>query len=103
VLRELAALELAYLFPVAGKFRSGTYDRQIQYRLNGWGRALAARLATGSAGAARADALRLKIGQHLAIEGQRYSSFLSDLDVARQNYGGNLLGAALALPIAVLV
>lgn len=40
VLRELAALELAYLFPVAGKFRSGAYDGQIQYRLNGWGRAL---------------------------------------------------------------
>ena len=39
VLRELAALELVYLFPVAGKFRSGAYDGQIQYRLNGWGRA----------------------------------------------------------------
>ena len=44
VLRELAALELIYLFPIAGKFRSGAYDGQIQYRLNGWGRALAARL-----------------------------------------------------------
>jgi hypothetical protein len=30
VLRELAALELAYLFPVAGKFRSGAYDDQVQ-------------------------------------------------------------------------
>ena len=44
MLRELAALELVYLFPIAGKFRSGAYDGQIQYRLNGWGRALAARL-----------------------------------------------------------
>ena len=42
VLRELAALELIYLFPIAGKFRSGAYDGQIQYRLNGWGRALSA-------------------------------------------------------------
>jgi hypothetical protein len=37
VLRELAALEVAYLFPVAGKFRSGAYDGQVQYRLNGVG------------------------------------------------------------------
>jgi hypothetical protein len=103
VLRELAALELAYLFPVASKFRSGEYDGQIQYRLNGWGRALATRLTAGAAGAACASALGLKIGQHLASEGQRYTSFLSDLDVARQDYCSNRLDAALALPIPVLV
>jgi hypothetical protein len=45
VARDLAALELAYLFPVARKFRSGAYDGQVQYRLNGWGRAVALRLA----------------------------------------------------------
>jgi hypothetical protein len=103
VLRELAALELAYLFPVAGKFRSGEYDGQVQYRLNGWGRALAARLMAGRTGAAQARVLRLKIGRHLASDGWRYRSFLSELDVARQDYVGNLLGAALALPIPVLV
>jgi hypothetical protein len=32
VLRELAALELAYMFPVAGKFRSGGYDGQVHPR-----------------------------------------------------------------------
>lgn len=29
VMRELAALELAYLFPVAGKFRCGRYDARF--------------------------------------------------------------------------
>ncbi len=53
VVRELAALELAYLFPVAGKFRAGRYDGQVQYRLNGWGRSLAGRLVAGRAGAGR--------------------------------------------------
>ena len=62
VLRELAALELVYLFPVAGKFRSGAYDGQIQYRLNGWGRALAARLTAAGAGATHADAYRQELG-----------------------------------------
>jgi len=103
VLRELAALELTYLFPVAGKFRSGEYDGQVQYRLNGWGRALAARLTAGRAGAVQMRVLRQEIGLHLAGEGWRYASFLSELDVARQDYPGNLLEAAMALPIPVLV
>jgi hypothetical protein len=103
VLRELAALELAYLFPIAGKFRSGEYDAQIQYRLNGWGRALAGRFTAGSAGAVRASAYRRTIGLHLASERQRYSSFLRELDVARQDYGENRLAGALALPIPVLI
>jgi len=103
VLRELAALELAYLFPVAGKFRSGEYDGQIQYRLNGWGRALAARLSLGRVGRARADGYRREIGRHLATEHRRYRSFLGELDVARQDYQMNRLDSALALPIPVLV
>ena len=103
MLRELAALELAYLFPVAGKFRSGEYDGQVQYRLNGWGRALAARLTVGRSGAAWASAYQGKIAQHLASDRSRYSSFLSELDVARQDYHGNRLVDALALPIPVLV
>ena len=103
VLRELAALELVYLFPIAGKFRSGAYDGQIQYRLNGWGRALAARLTAAPAGAAQAGAYRQELSAHLAREFERYGSFLSQLDVARQDYGGNRLDEALALPIPVLV
>lgn len=103
VLRELAALELVCLFPVAGKFRSGAYDGQIQYRLNGWGRALAARLTAAVAGAAHAGVYRQELGAHLASEFQRYGSFLSQLDVARQDYRSNLLDEALALPIPVLV
>jgi hypothetical protein len=103
VLRELAALELAYLFPVAGKFRMGTYDGEIQYRLNGWGRGLAARLRAGEAGAARADLYRRAIVQHLSREHQRYRSFLCGLEVGRQDYDGNKLDYALALPIPVLV
>jgi hypothetical protein len=47
-----------YLFPIAGKFRSGQYDGQVQYRLNGWGRALANRLAAGPFGTARAQVLQ---------------------------------------------
>ena len=103
VLRELAALELVYLFPIAGKFRSGTYDGQVQYRLNGWGRALAARLTAAPAGAACADAYRKKLSAHLARESQRYGSFLNQLDVASQDYAGNRLDDALTLPIPVLV
>lgn len=103
VLRELAALELAYLFPVAGKFRAGAYDGQIQYRLNGWGRALAKRLSAGTSGASRANLYQRAIAQHLAHECQRYRSFLGDLDVGRQDYYGNKLDGARALPIPVLV
>lgn len=103
VLRELAALELVYLFPIAGKFRSGGYDGQIQYRLNGWGRALAVRLTAAPAGAAQAGSYRRELRAHLARESRRYASFLSQLDVARQDYAGNRLDDALALPIPVLV
>lgn len=103
VLRELAALELAYLFPVAGKFRAGAYDGQVQYRLNGWGRALAGRLTAGQSGAAWADLYRRAIAQHVGREQQRYRSFLGGLDVGRQSYQGNKLDDALALPIPVLV
>jgi hypothetical protein len=103
VLRELAALELAYLFPVAGKFRAGAYDGQIQYRLNGWGRALAGRLTAGQSGAARAEQYRQAITKHVGHEHQRYRSFLGGLDVGRQDYHGNKLDSALALPIPVLV
>jgi hypothetical protein len=102
-LRELAALELAYLFPVAGKFRAGAYDGQIQYRLNGWGRALAGRLTAGRSGAARADLYRRAIAEHVGREYERYRSFLGGLDVGRQDYDGNKLNAALGLPIPVLV
>jgi hypothetical protein len=102
-LRELAALELVYLFPVASKFRSGAYDGQIQYRLNGWGRALATQLTAAPAGAARASVCQQELSAHLAREYHRYSSFLRQLDVARQTYPGNRLEDALTLPIPVLV
>jgi len=103
VLRELGALELVYLFPIAGKFRSGAYDGQVQYRLNGWGRALAARLTAAPAGAARVGDYRRELNAHLAREFELYRSFLSQLDVARLHYGDDRLAAALALPIPVLV
>ncbi len=103
VMRELAALELAYLFPIAGKFRAGEYDGQVQFRLNGWGRSLAARLAAGRAATVLSEDLRGEIGEHLAVEGERYRAFLRQLDVARQGYDFDLLDAALGLPIPVLV
>lgn len=103
VLRELAALELAYLFPVAGKFRAGAYDGQIQYRLNGWGRALARRLTAGQSGAAWADLYRRAVTEHVRREHQLYRSFLDGMDVGRQGYDGNKLTGAFALPIPVLV
>jgi hypothetical protein len=102
VLRELAALELGYLFPIAGKFRSGAYDGRIQYRLNGWGRALAQRLTGSPGGGAQAGAYSQAISRHIAGERQRYASFLTRLDVSRQHYGGDRLDPALALPIPVL-
>jgi hypothetical protein len=102
VLRELAALELAYLFPIAGKFRSGVYDGQVQYRLNGWGRALAERLTASHFGAPRAAVYRQAVSRRLADHCDRYVSFLAGLDVARQHCGGDQLEAALALPIPVL-
>ena len=103
VLRELAALELAYLFPVAGKFRSGEYDGQVQYRLNGWGRALAARLTEGRTAAARSGEYARKLSAHIDRQRERYGSFLDELDAARQEYRVNLLDDALTLPIPVLV
>jgi len=103
VIRELAALELAYLFPVAGKFRAGRYDGQVQFRLNGWGRSLALRLVAGNAGATLARDLRRGIDGHLAAGRARYESFLRELDVARQEYRGDVLDLALGLPIPVLV
>ncbi|HUZ56454.1 MAG TPA: hypothetical protein VMU94_28510 [Streptosporangiaceae bacterium] len=103
VLRELAALELGYLFPIAGKFRSGAYDGQIQYRLNGWGRSLARRLTAPPGGRARAAAFRQALSRHIARERQCYASFLAGLDVAHQRYGGDRLDPALALPIPILV
>jgi len=102
VLRELAALELTYLFPIAGKFRSGVYDGQFQYRLNGWGRALAQRLTEGPSGAWQAAAYRQAVSRHLVDHIDYYASFLAGLDVARQHYGGDQLEAALALPIPIL-
>ena len=103
VLRELAALELVYLFPIASKFRSGAYDGQVQYRLNGWGRALATRLTTAPAGSAQAGGYRQELSAHLAHEFERYGSFLNQLDVTSQDYIGNRLDDALTLPIPVLV
>src|SRR5262249_6525134 len=103
VVRELAELDLAYLFPVASKFRSGVYNGQVQYRLNGWGRALAVRLAAGCWGAALAEVGRRAIKGHLLAEREQYQSLLSELDAERQDYPGDLLDRALMLPIPVLV
>jgi hypothetical protein len=103
VSRELAALELAYLFPVARKFRSGDYDGAVQYRLNGWGRAVAKLLAESPAGASRATRCRRALSRHLGGERDRYAAFLGQLDVARQDYAGSRLDEARSLPIPVLV
>jgi hypothetical protein len=103
VSRELAALELAYLFPVARKFRSGTdYDGQVQYRLNGWGRAVAMRLACSRAGADRAAACRRALSGHLAGHRHRYAAFLSQLEAGRPDPDGSRLEQALTLPVPVL-
>lgn len=101
ILRELAALELVYLFPVASKFRARMYDGQVQYRLNGWGRALARRLAVGRT-AAQVWEFRRLIGRHLTAEYDGYAYFLRALDVSRES-AGDLLLTAMALPIPVLV
>jgi hypothetical protein len=102
-LHELQALELVYLFPIAPKFRSGVYDGRVQYRLNGWGRALARRLAGSDAGREHDEILRQRIGAHLVEEKERYAAFLGDLELVRQRYEGDRFARALALPIPVLV
>jgi hypothetical protein len=102
-LHELQALELVYLFPIASKFRDGVYDGQVQFRLNGWGRALARRLADSDTGRHRDELLRQRIGAHLVDERERYASFLGDLEVVRQHYTGDRFVRALTLPIPVLV
>lgn len=101
--RELAALELAYLFPIAARFRRGVYDGQVQFRLNGWGRSLAARLATAELATTRAVTYRRLLGAHLAAEFRQYKSFLDLLDLTRQGYQSDLLEQAMSLPIPVLV
>lgn len=103
VSRELGALELAYLFPIARRFRAGDFDGQVQYRLNGWGRAVALRLAGSPAGADRAAACRAAISVHLAQERRQYAAFLGQLDPARRDYPENRVDQALKLPIPVLV
>ncbi len=103
VSRELAALELVYLFPIAPKFRAGVYDGQVQFRLNGWGRSLASRFCGTPAGARRANSFKHLIGRHLTTEFRRYECFLRCLDVARQNYQGNVLDSSQSLPIPVLI
>lgn len=103
VSRELGALELAYLFPIARRFRASDFDGQVQYRLNGWGRAVALRLAGSPPGAERAQACRAAISEHLDRERHQYAAFLSQLDPARRDYPGNRLDQALKLPVPVLV
>lgn len=102
-LRELHSLELVYLFPVAPKFRGGAYDGQVQYRLNGWGRALAHRLAGSDAGRERAELASRAITAHLVQEREAYGQFLSGLDLVRQDYERDQLALALQLPVPVLV
>jgi hypothetical protein len=103
VSRELGALELAYLFPIARRFRAGDYDGQVQYRLNGWGRAVALRLAGSPAGADRAAGCRAAISDHLNAERHQYAAFLGQLDPTCRDYPANRLDQALKLPIPVLV
>jgi hypothetical protein len=102
IMRELAALELAYLFPVASKFRAGMYDGQVQYRLNGWGLTLARRLAVGRT-AEHATGFRRMIGLHLAAEYQEYALYLRKLDDGRRESATDLLFETMLLPIPVLV
>jgi hypothetical protein len=103
VARELAALELAYLFPIASRFRRGAYDGQVQFRLNGWGRSLAARFSPTAPATTRSAAYRCLLSAHLASEFRRYESFLRQLDLTRQSYQNDLLEHAMSLPIPVLV
>jgi hypothetical protein len=102
LLRELAALELIYLFPVAAKFRQGAYDGEVQFRLNGWGRSLAAALPWPltppmSAGATAA------LTAHVRSHRDAYARHLGTLEVSRQTYAADVFAGAQNLPIPVLV
>lgn len=81
----------------------GVRHGQVQFRLNGWGRALAGRMAGTQRGAERVTVSRRLISDHLAADFERYESFLSQFDVARQHYGDDRLEDALSPPIPVLV
>ncbi len=102
VLRELHALELIYMFPVAAKFRGGGYDGDVQFRLNGWGRALASRLPwplTSAAYTRARDTLRTHLDENRAA----YTRHLGSFELSRQTYASDLFAAAQMLPIPVLV
>lgn len=102
-LRELQSLELVYLFPVAPKFRRGVYDGEIQFRLNGWGRALANRLTLCASWSQRARGAGEAVQRHVVAERAQYAEFLSDLDLVKQEYAGDRLEDSRRMPIPVLV
>lgn len=102
MLRELQALELIYLFPVASKFRRGCYDGDVQFRLNGWGRSLARRLPWPLTSAMK-DSARALLAAHVDIYRNAYARHLDSFDVNQQEYAADLFTAARCLPIPVLV
>jgi hypothetical protein len=102
LLRDLQALELIYLFPVASKFRRGRHDGDVQFRLNGWGRSLASRLPWPLTSAMKDSASAL-LAAHLDTHHDAYARHLSNFDVNQQEYAADLFAAAKDLPIPVLV
>jgi hypothetical protein len=102
LLRELSALELIYAFPVASRFRCGGYDGEVQFRLNGWGRALAGRFPWPLTAASRERAHAV-LRTHVDENRTAYVRHLASFDLSRQAYSADLFADAQLLPVPVLV
>jgi hypothetical protein len=102
VLHDLYGLELIYRFPVALKFRS-EYGPDRQFRLNCWGRRLAAQLRADGPVAAGAPAVDAALDGLLARHHDRYARHVALLHEAAEGDGGRSWASAAALPVGVLL
>ncbi len=101
LLRELFAAELIYRFPVALKFR-GRFDAARQFRLNCWGRRLAARVTRHPANAALSARLREDIRTHLTEFRKPYLQHMALLEDLSARPAAAAWHSAAGLPVGVL-
>ncbi|MFI9411922.1 hypothetical protein [Nocardia gamkensis] len=101
VLRELFSAELIYRFPVALKFR-GRFGTERQFRLNCWGRQLAARVVRHPGNAVLAARLRDDIREHLTEYYEQYRKHMALLSDLSAHPAGAAWLSATGLPVGVL-
>ncbi|WP_280243773.1 hypothetical protein [Nocardia abscessus] len=101
LLRELFTAELIYRFPVALKFR-GRFGTERQFRLNCWGRQLAARVARHPGNAVLAARLRGDIREHLVEYHEQYRKHMALLSDLSAHPAGAAWRSTAGLPVGVL-